>query len=158
MKKIAYIVSCILILSCSRHAENKINDKSAADMESIKSESTIVSPTEESYILLIKQKLQERLDKENLWIQHPEFKIGDSLSPLFGDPGNIQLTKIKDVLLIDSPMKINDTITKLMTQVHFSNNERDTIISIVKSSKKIIENTTFKTSEITFERYIHDSN
>ena len=104
---------------------------------------------QDAFAILITEKLQDHLDKQELIKEHPEFKKQEDTIALF----NIENAKeIQQIQFINQPEVISDSITKIITKVHFNNAEIDTIVSYIKTATTIIDGVKFKTSKASFKR------
>ncbi|WP_299442731.1 hypothetical protein [uncultured Aquimarina sp.] len=149
MKQFVYLISSLLLIGCA-NSSNKMMEinKTAAD-EIYVEEKASFDILEDAYAVLISEKLQDHLDKQILAEQHPEFKAHEKDTKLF----NLKnIKEIEQIKFIGQPEILSDSITKIITQVHFGNTKTDTIISYIKTSFTMIDGVKFKTSKAAFER------
>ncbi|WP_378178078.1 hypothetical protein [Aquimarina sp. SS2-1] len=104
---------------------------------------------EDAYVVLVSEKLQDYLDRQILIKQHPEFVAQDDTLALFTQK---EVKEIRQIKFIGQPEVLFDSITRILTQVHFGDSQIDTIISNITTSSTVIEGVKFKTSKATFEK------
>ncbi|WP_299246855.1 hypothetical protein [uncultured Aquimarina sp.] len=149
MKQFAYLIVVLLITGCANNSYKMMEVESVA-VEDISTEEEIpFASLEDAYSVLITEKLQDHLDKQILIKQHPKFKDKEEDIKLFSSK---DVKEIQQIKFIGQAKVLSDSITKIITQVHFGNTETDTIVSYIKTSTTLIDGVKFKTSKATFER------
>lgn len=153
MKKSIYFIASLLLFSCSNrmtksemttYRESSIEGAAISNNTDMEAFTTL----EDSYSLLITEKIQDYLDKQILAKKHPEFNSENNVKELF------KTIDSKEVLLVEfigQPEKVSDSVTKLITKVGFTNTQTDTIYSYIKTATAVIDGVVFKTSKITFK-------
>ncbi|WP_299315122.1 hypothetical protein [uncultured Aquimarina sp.] len=147
MKQFVYLILLALIIGCA-NSPNKMME--AESVENISTEEeTSFAVLEDAYSVLITEKLQDYLDTQILVKQHPEFKNKEKEIQLFNSK---DVKEIQQINFIGQPEILSDSITKIITQVYFSNTKTDTIVSYIKTSFTMIDGVKFKTSKAVFEK------
>ncbi|MHA7059696.1 hypothetical protein ACWGOQ_0020890 [Aquimarina sp. M1] len=148
MKQFLSILSLLLITSCSNNSY-KDREVSTAIEDEIFTEKISSTALKDAYIILISEKLQDYLDKQMLIKQHPKFIDDKDSTALFTTK---RAEEIQQITVIGQPQTIADSITKIITKVHFSNTETDTIIAYITTSVTLIDGVSFKTTKASFEK------
>ncbi|WP_299215628.1 hypothetical protein [uncultured Aquimarina sp.] len=149
MKQFVYLIILLLIIGCANNSYKMMEAESVTDEAISVEEKTSFDALEDAYSVLITEKLQDYLDKQILVKQHPEFKSKEKDVKLFNSK---DVKEIQQINFIEQPEVLSDSITKIITQVHFNNTETDTIVSYIKTSSTMIDGVKFKTSKAVFER------
>ncbi|WP_152537465.1 hypothetical protein [Aquimarina pacifica] len=109
-------------------------------------EENITISEEDAYTILIKQKLQELIDKRKLAQSHPDFELNSKKNELFSQ----QESNIKEIKLITPFTIVSDSVKTITTAVVFDN-AIDTVLSIIKTSTVEIEKKQLKMTKVTFD-------
>ncbi|MBW1297275.1 hypothetical protein [Aquimarina litoralis] len=152
MRQLMYSVILFVFLGCSNNSYKNMEATEVSNddivIDSYEEEMSFAA-LEDSYTILVSEKLQDYLDKQLLIQEHPEFKTVTDSIHLFALNNRKQIEQIK---FLNRPEKLSDTITKLITEVHFGNTEIDTVISYITTSSTLIDGVQFRTSKVTFDR------
>ncbi len=149
MKQFVYILLLIVITSCANNSHKSMEPVNAGEADIYIEEEASPTSLEDAYIILVEEKLQDHIDKQILIKNHPEFKIEkDTTSSL----GLENQEKIQQIKFLEQPEILSDSVTKIITEIHFANKKSDTIISYITTSTTIIDGVQFKTSKANFER------
>ncbi|AXT52814.1 hypothetical protein D1818_19035 [Aquimarina sp. BL5] len=150
MKQFVYLIVILVIIGgCSNIARNNMEPTANRGGDDFVTEEASFAALEDAYAVLVSEKLQDYLDKQLLAKQHPEFINRVDDIKLFHVKDAKEILQIK---FIGKPEVLSDSITKIITQVHFSNTKTDTIISYIKTSSTTIDGVKFKTSKAMFEK------
>ncbi len=143
-----YII-CIIILfaSCAKNASKELN-REALKAPELLEENTIIT-IEDAYKVLVKQKLQEQLDKKELAQTYPDFATVIHEDILFS---NIDESVIKEIHFITPFITVSDSLQTVKTQVVFES-KTDTLITKIKTSEIYVEGEKLKTHKVSFEHY-----
>ncbi len=145
MKQFVYISIVFIFFSCAKNA-SKESDNQAPEISSTIEEEMAITE-EEAFAVLIKQKIQEYIDKNILAEKHPDFTIKDYYyqEELF----STKERTVKDVTLI-APFKVlSDSVKTVKTEVIFES-QIDTLITFIKTSEVEIDGDHLKITTITF--------
>ncbi|WP_281988824.1 hypothetical protein [Aquimarina aggregata] len=144
MKQFVLIIVILVTSGCANNSSKELDNLAPnADI----TEKEVILSEEDAYSILIKQKLQEHIDKHIIAQNHPSFSIEKENEYLFSE----QRKLIKDVDLV-SPLKmISDSIKVTKTKVVF-NSGIDTIYTYIKTSQTIVDGKLLKTVKLRFER------
>lgn len=149
MKQFVYYTFILFFIACSNKRAEKSMDVNAETTEELSVEKEDAISEVEAYTFLVKQKLQEHIDKKLLVLKHPEFATDHPEPNLFTIHHN---TQIEDITFIGNPKTVLDSMAQYITKVDFKNAPSDTIISNINMSTTTINNEVVKTSKIVFEK------
>ncbi|WP_035084952.1 hypothetical protein [Aquimarina latercula] len=155
MKQFVYILLLIVITSCANNSHKSMESVNVEETDIYTEEETTSTSLEDAYTILVKEKLQDYIDKQALIKNHPEFKIKKDTIYLLGLENQAEIQQIK---FLEQPEILSDSITKIITEIHFTNKKIDTIISYITTSTTIIDGMQFKTSKANFERITTSKN
>lgn len=144
-----YIFIGLLYIGCANNSAPYKTESDAVDF--IVEEEEAVISEEDALSILVKQKIQEHLDKKNIHYQHPEFKIdSDHHQTVFPK----KATQVKQVTFIKDLYPDLDSLSSFITEVTFESDQKtsniDTIITTIKTSKIVFDGNPLKTQEISF--------
>ncbi|WP_299901100.1 hypothetical protein [uncultured Aquimarina sp.] len=152
MKQLMYILISFILLGCSNNSYKNMEATEGSNdeivMDSYEEEMSF-DILEDSYTILVSEKLQDYLDKQLLIQKHPEFKTVTDTPYLFDLKNRNHIEKIR---FLDQPKNFSDSITIITTEIQFGNLEKDTVISYIKTSSTLIDGVKFRTSKVSFER------
>ncbi|MFD2564918.1 hypothetical protein [Aquimarina rubra] len=149
MKQFVYLIVLLIITSCANNSFKNMEAPEISEDNFFTEDEASFATLEDAYVVLVSEKLQDYLDKQILVNQHPEFIAKEDTPVLFTTK---KAKEIRQVKFIGQPEILSDSITKIITQVHFGNTQTDTIISYITTSETLIDGVRFKTSKATFER------
>ncbi|MEW7292247.1 hypothetical protein [Aquimarina sp. 2304DJ70-9] len=143
MKHFIYIIIVLVFIGCAKNSSKELDDEVSKASSVVEEEISITQ--EDAYVLLIKQKIQESIDKSVLAKKHPDFTIENKQEEHF----STEEKTIKDVTLI-APFKIlSDSVKTIKTKVIYES-RIDTLITHIKTSKTEIDGEQLKITMITF--------
>ncbi len=101
----------------------------------------------DAYTLIIKQKLQEYIDKKALAKANPDFVIDTGKSKLLTIKTD---TRLKQIDFITPFENVSDSIKKVTTRVVLEH-QVDTILTFIKTSETEIDGEQLQTTKISFD-------
>ncbi|AUC74591.1 hypothetical protein [Olleya sp. Bg11-27] len=164
MRRIIYVFSILLVVSCSNRREKASPESMRADevvtSEALLSKKDVVDLNTFEYQELSSQKLQELYDLISLKETHPEFSetISSQLKDYTNDSISSSLTLsgdvvIKNIQLQGDIIKVSDSIKKMKLYYDVvSNNtiQKDSVLATISSSTIAFEDKMIQSKKIKF--------
>ncbi|MBQ4821536.1 hypothetical protein [Aquimarina sp. MMG016] len=152
MKQFVSVIILCILFGCANNASKEMDTTNILEANGIKKEEEIISK-EDAYALLIKEKLQEQIDKKNLTKNHPNFDIDlDDNKSFF----NKLASGVKSVKLIEPIETISDSVKSIKTEVVFGTEIdsmiSDTIVARIKTSTIEIDGESLNATQISFDK------
>jgi hypothetical protein len=145
MKKMIYIIVLLFSLGCANNASKSMEMDASESFEKIEEESEFSE--NDAYTLIIKQKLQEYIDKKALAKANPDFVIDTGKSKLLTIKTD---TRLKQIDFITPFENVSDSIKKVTTRVVLEH-QVDTILTFIKTSETEIDGEQLQTTKISFD-------
>ncbi len=146
MKKFICSIALLLVFGCANNASKESTTQTINEQDTL--EEKILITKEDAYTILIKQKLQDYLDKNRLTKTHPGFKTKEEAQEaLF----SVEETQVNEIELIFPFTYSSDSTKTIKTKVIFQSTI-DTILTHIKVYETEINEEKITTTKISFSK------
>ncbi|WP_108866618.1 hypothetical protein [Aquimarina aquimarini] len=145
MRRLLFIIAVLLLIGCANNESRRMKIETTESLD-IPEETTALSDSD-AYMILIKQKLQEHLDRKALAKSNPDFAIEtDRNTSILTTEG----TQIKHIDFITPIKTTSDSIKEILIKV-VTEQKTDTIMTIINTSKIEIDGELLTTTKVSFD-------
>ncbi|WP_103863634.1 hypothetical protein [Aquimarina sp. I32.4] len=145
MRRLLFIIAILFLIGCANNESRRMEMETTVSLD-IPKETTALSDSD-AYMIIIKQKLQEYLDRKALAKSNPDFAIEtDRNTSILTTEG----TQIKYLDFITPIKTTSDSIKEVLIKV-VTEQKTDTIMTIINTSKIEIDGELLTTTKVSFD-------